>query len=233
MSKPARKAPRPARAARTPLPGGHRFGGPPGGSGLSGQPVRARAGRPSFGHVLGGPPGGSGAPVRAKPAPRAAKARGLALGEAVACCAAEALAASLRLAGGSVSDSDVLALHWLAGGGADAGVPILAALEAAAEHGLSGVRPVSFGPVDLDAPAKRNRGFFSPVLDLEAVMPHGPMAATQPETRAGLILGADLPGSHALCDDGTWWWSWGEPYDPADFSQAVIEEAWALCWEPG
>ena len=48
-----------------------------------------------------------------------------------------------------------------------------------------------------------------------------------------LILGLDLPGSepHAVTagPDGTWW-SWGEPYSPADFPGAVIEEAWAVTW---
>lgn len=86
---------------------------------------------------------------KAKAHPR----RQLALGEGVACCYAEAVAASLRLSGRPVRDSDVLALHRLAGGSDDAGGPIVAALEAAYEFGLAGVRPVSFGPVDLDDPA--------------------------------------------------------------------------------
>src|SRR6185312_13645765 len=44
---------------------------------------------------------------RAKAHPK----RQLALGDGVACCAAEALAASLRLAGWPVTDDDVLALY--------------------------------------------------------------------------------------------------------------------------
>lgn len=45
----------------------------------------------------------------------------------------------------------------------------------------------------------------------------------------GLILGADLPGSHALIvkPDGSWW-SWGEPFNPADWPDMVIDEAWAV-----
>lgn len=145
----------------------------------------------------------------AKPASHAKPvALALAPGD-VACCAAEALAASLRLAGGSVSDSDVLALHWLAGGSADAGVPILAALEAASEFGLGGVRP-----------HWHTEGRAIHTDSQSAVM-----------ARPGLILGVELPGPHAVTvgPDGAWW-SWGEPYDPAEFPDAVVEEAWAITW---
>lgn len=46
-----------------------------------------------------------------------------------------------------------------------------------------------------------------------------------------LILGVDLPGPHAVtvATDGCWV-SWGEHYDPADFPDAVIEEAWAVAF---
>ena len=46
---------------------------------------------------------------------------------------------------------------------------------------------------------------------------------------APLIIGADLPGSHALAvtPDGTWW-SWGEPFNPAGWPDLIIEEAWCL-----
>jgi hypothetical protein len=77
---------------------------------------------------------------KAKAHPR----RKLALAEGVACCSAEALAASLRLAGHAVTDADVLALYWHTARDEDAGAPILATLEAAGEYGLAGVRPVSF-----------------------------------------------------------------------------------------
>src|SRR5258708_22438339 len=65
-----------------------------------------------------------------------------ALGEAVACCAAEALAASLRLAGWRVSDADVLALYERTAGGPDAGASISETLEAAQRFGLAAVRPL-------------------------------------------------------------------------------------------
>jgi len=190
---------------------------PPGGGGYT-QPRAPRRRRPTAGRIPPGytmppygqlPPGGGGytqpRAKRAKHATHAKKAkRGLAPSASdVACCAAEALAASLRLAGGAVSDSDVLALFWLAGGDADEGVPIAAALEAVSEFGLAGVRPLKFSPADLEEVPDGRR----------------------------LILGLDLPGPHAVCagPDGAWW-SWGEPYDPAGFPDAVIEEAWAVTW---
>jgi hypothetical protein len=78
---------------------------------------------------------------KAKAHPR----RQLALGSAVACCSAEALAASLRLSGHAVSDADVLALYWHTARDEHAGASIVATLEAAGEFGLAGVRPASFG----------------------------------------------------------------------------------------
>lgn len=71
---------------------------------------------------------------------------------------------------------------------------------------------------------------FAPV-DLEEVMPGEPVHATEFVSRAGLILGVDLPGPHAVLatPDGAWW-SWGEPYDPAAWPDAVIEEAWEVRW---
>lgn len=149
--------------------------------------------------------------------PHHAKARGLAPGGMLACCAAEAVAMSLRLAGGSVSAADVEALFWLAGGDEDDGAPILAALEAASAFGLGGFRPVSFEEVMPRGHDRRSR-----------LQPSTPDLLR--ETRAGLILGADLPGPHALFDDGRFWWSWGKRCDPADFPGAVIEEAWAVTW---
>lgn len=135
--------------------------------------------------------------------------RGLApAADQVACCAAEALAASLRLSGLSVSDADVLALYWHTASDPDAGAPILATLEAAAEFGLAGHRPVSFSRIPDDDDPWRP-------LD---------------EGHRGVILGVDLPGPHTVLDDGSSWWSWGEPHDPAEFPDAVIEEAWAVTW---
>jgi hypothetical protein len=127
--------------------------------------------------------------------------RKLALAEGVACCSAEALAASLRLSGWPVTDSDVLELYLRTARDLDAGAPILATLEAAAEYGLGGIRPVSWSPAD-----------FMP-----GIMP-------------GLILGLDLPGPHAVLDTGSEWITWGQAWPAAAFPDAVIEEAWEVAW---
>ena len=182
-------------------------------------------------------------PVRKKPPAK----RKLALGEAVACCAAEALAASLRLTGWPVSDRDVLALYELTAGDEDEGATIEATLEAAAEHGLAGVRPAEdlitaqggghravlgvrehlaepFAQLALDnlEPLVLSLGHGHRSRDLSVGF-QGPSHV--------LILGLVLPdGPHAVCDDGAAWWSWGQPYDPADFPAAVIEEAWEVWW---
>jgi hypothetical protein len=131
------------------------------------------------------------------------KARGLALGSEVACCTAEALAASLRLSGRPVSDGDVLRLYERTEGASDTGAPILAALEAAARFGLGGVRPGSFRAVD---PAE--------------VANHG----------SGLVLGLELPGAHTVLATPAGWWSWGELHCPCEWPGAVAEEAWAVMW---
>ncbi len=151
--------------------------------------------------------GRKGAATRKHNAALAAKHRGLALGEAVACCSAEALAASLRLTGRRVTDRDVLALYERTADGPDAGATILATLEAAAGYGLAGRAP----RYRLAAAG----GCTTPLED---------------EAPWHLILGVELPGPHAMLADGGWWWSWGEPHDPAAFPGAVIEEAWAVTW---
>jgi hypothetical protein len=127
--------------------------------------------------------------------------RMLALGDGVACCAAEAVAASLRLTGRPVSDADVLALYRRTASDPDTGATILATLEAVSEFGLAGCQVAAFAPADLAS-----------------------------DLASGLICGLDLPGPHAVLDDGSGWWSWGELYDPAAWPDAVIEEAWTLTW---
>jgi hypothetical protein len=80
------------------------------------------------------------------------KSRKLALGSAVACCSAESLAASLRLAGQPVYGSDVYALHRLIARGDDDGATILATLKAASTFGLAGVRLAGFQAVPVSSP---------------------------------------------------------------------------------
>lgn len=130
------------------------------------------------------------------------KRRGLALTDGIACCAAEALAASLRLAGHLVTDEDVLELHRLAGGTPDDGLPIAVTLEAAQEFGLAGARPLTIWNVD-----------SSPVsgLILGVTLPGGPHALT--------------------LDDSGAVWSWGELHDPGQLRPGPLEEAWLVDWE--
>lgn len=64
----------------------------------------------------------------------------------VSCCAIEALAASLRLAGGIVADADVLELYWRITGDPDAGATLEAAFAAAADYGLGGTRLIDARP---------------------------------------------------------------------------------------
>lgn len=64
----------------------------------------------------------------------------------VACCAAEALAASLRLTGHPVTDQDVLDLYWRTADHEDAGAGLWETFEAAADYGLAGVRLVDARP---------------------------------------------------------------------------------------
>jgi hypothetical protein len=126
--------------------------------------------------------------------------RGLALLDGLPVCAAEALAASLRITGRPVSDAAVLALYERAGCASDAGTCVLCALEAAARFGLAGVRPGSFGQV-------------------------GQVAAG-----TSLILGVELPGAHTVYATPAGWWSWGELHCPCEWPDATIGEAWEVAW---
>ena len=239
----------------------------------------------------------------------ASKKRGLALGDSVACCAAEALAASARLQGFRVDDEDVLALYWHTASDPDAGASIMATLEAAWRYGLGGVRPASFGfapcpdggavyqrvgrhgelrlrdiyerdeqvdrcdikdvgqgkqlvhaetpaaahfqvghdvPVPWDASLGHLIGelLSGPVLDLpvdpyrlhdlgsleRAFVDSGAMPPRGLRHGDTLLLGVELPGPHTVLAAPDGWWSWGEPHDPAEWPDAVVEAAWAVSW---
>lgn len=184
---------------------------------------------PTRGAVMGGG-GGAGTPVKHqkkpagkhKPAKKKEPVRKLALGEAVACCSAQALAASARLAGFRVTDADVLALYWRTASHEDAGATIEETLEAAREFGLAGVRLGSFQPVQLD------------VASLPLLQPHPVSFGEFDDGPArygvhGLIVGLTLPGGpHAvtLGPSGAAW-SWGGLYS---LGQLEPEEAWAVRW---
>lgn len=169
--------------------------------------------------------------------PKVAKPRKLAGGAGVladvACCPVLALATSLRLSGGVCGADDVLALYGRLTNDADAGAPILAALEAAAEYGLAGVRPLWFGerPLDhLPLPFGQRLGRVEdPDLgEVDHGLSEG--AAIGERLVHGLILGMELPGPHAVLAETGRWWSWGQPFLPAAFPGAVVEEAWAVVW---
>ncbi len=66
----------------------------------------------------------------------------------VACCAAEALAASLRLTGREVPPVAVLDLYWHTATHEDQGAGLWETITAAAEWGLAGVRPLDARPAD-------------------------------------------------------------------------------------
>jgi hypothetical protein len=152
-----------------------------------------------------------------------AKPRKLTPDGAVALCSARAVAESLRLALGVIaSDDDVLELYFRTASDPDEGASILATLHAAATFGLAGARLAAFST------AGAGGGDPNPVAKPLSPAPRAPAASAQP---GGLILGTELPGPHAVtvAPDGCWV-SWGEHYDPADFPDAVVEEAWAVSW---
>ena len=156
----------------------------------------------------------------AKPA-KPAKPAGFAIGDLLPVCASEALAMSLRLAGGAVSDEDVLRLHVLAAGSENAPASILAVLEAASAFGLAGYVPgfsvCSPWPAD-----HRNLGggfgAFASAATAAVVATPGDLA---------LILGVTRPGYHAVLATPDGWWSWGKLYSPWN---ARAEEAWGVSW---
>ncbi len=141
--------------------------------------------------------------------------RGLApAADQVASCAAEALAASLRLSGLSVAPVEVLELYWHTASDPDAGATISETLEAASEFGLGGYRPVFEEVMPSDPGLHDSRAYPG----LRA-------------SRAGLIVGVDLPGPHTVLATPEGWWSWGELFCPwCEWPDAVIEEAWEVTW---
>lgn len=180
------------------------------------------------------PAGKGGARVSGKVQGAAKKPRQFTPDGDVALCSARAVAESLRLAlGVAVADEDVLELYWRTADDADAGASILATLEAAAEFGLTGVRPGGVGawrrlvlkpqpschPPYAEAhitqlwPASTFRG---PAL----IPDSGPLPVQ-------VILGVNLPAPHAVLATPDGWWSWGELHEPWT---GEIEEAWAVSW---
>jgi hypothetical protein len=152
---------------------------------------------------------------------KARKPRRLTPDGAVGLCSARAVAESLRLALGiRASDDDVLDLYFRVTPDPDEGASILATLHAAATFGLAGARPCFEEVMPLDRWRSR-------------IQPDDVLRGPEPLVTglAGLILGTELPGPHAVtvAPDGCWL-SWGEHYDPAAFPDAVVEEAWSVRW---
>jgi hypothetical protein len=142
------------------------------------------------------------------------KPRGWSPGADVACCSAEALGTLLALSGRPWSYEDTLSLYWRTAAGPDSGASVLATLESGRELlGRRGLRkPGQASPGHARELVQEELGF------LGRVEPGHP-----------LILGVSLPEPHAVAvgPDGTWW-SWGEPFDPDDWPDLVVEEAWAV-----
>lgn len=159
------------------------------------------------------------------------KKRGLANVEGgLACCAAEALAMSLRLAGWPVSDAEVVNLYRLTAAGPDGGASIEDTLNAAARVGLAGFRVAGFGVLTRDREfAVDVRAAAAPHAALSAAVAAPALAALG--HAASLVLGVELPGSHAVLATADGWWSWGEPFNPAAWPGLVVEEAWAVSWQ--
>lgn len=161
-----------------------------------------------------------------------AKPRGLAIGDLLPVCAAEALAISLRLAGRRVSDDEVEELHWLAGGCEDQAVSIEDALAAAARFGLAGWRVVQqghVGPVDTEALCGKVRVACGEL----GVDPREGLVKTASQLSGesfchALILGVDVPGPHCVLATPDGWWSWGELHAPWP---CRVEEAWVVAWQ--
>jgi hypothetical protein len=138
----------------------------------------------------------------------------------------------------------VVSLYWSTASDPDEGQTLSDALSATqrlltAKHVFLVCRGVEGRPLFPD----QGEGLVSGESHLdEFEHPLMPGDGVGPELRGGvfghvvhpLILGLDWLGGkpHAVTydpRDGTWW-SWGQPYSPADFPGAVIEEAWAVTW---
>lgn len=138
-ARPARRATRQPKPRKGVQPGGRNV---PAGQGVKhpkpAQPTPKRPRVNPGGLVIGlKPPARS--PVQKPGKPKKA-ARGLAIGDLYPVCVPEALAASLRVLGYPVTDADIMDLFWWAAGDAEVGCSIQAAIEAAGERGLAGVR---------------------------------------------------------------------------------------------
>ena len=105
-------------------------------------------------------------------------------------CAAVALANHLyAVTGLRVTGRDMLGLYWLTADDPDTGAGVLATLEAAAEYGLGGMRPVRLEAADLLKHQERDRG-------LVAASPPPSVAAWRAWVSNSSSAGIWSPGLH-------------------------------------
>lgn len=153
-------------------------------------------------------------------------------------CAAVALANSLLMATGlRVTGRDVLDLYWLTADDPGAGAGVLATLEAAAEFGLGGMRPVSFRPaggvagprskritLPLSVTPGRPRQHPSLILDLrlQQAQRRQPVWDRQPSADWGAHAGVLAGGSVV---------TWGREVPvTGDFLATQVAGAWQVEW---
>lgn len=143
--------------------------------------------------------------------------RGWSPGSDVACCAAEAFGALVIASGRPWSAEQTLALYQRTAQDPQTGASITATLEACESAG-------------------RDLNPQTPIAGRSAcarlIVHTAPDSDTAPGA-LGLILGVTLPEPHAIAvtPDGRWW-SWGEPFDPGDWPELEIDEAWAVMLWP-
>ena len=89
-------------------------------------------------------------------------------------------------------------------------------LDAAADRTIAGTLRLVEGPE-----------FYSSWRHSVTWPPRDPALIMAPGA-SGLILGVALPQPHAIAVIDGVWWSWGEPFNPDDWPELVVEEAW-LC----
>jgi hypothetical protein len=136
--------------------------------------------------------------VKAKPKPAvAAVAAGLdwvACNEILPCCSAVAAANSLlAVTGWRVSDDDVYALHFAAGGTADEGASLAEVMETLLGCGLAGIRPARITPVE-DFPDGAVAAVLVPGWEWHAVAVTDGLAASW----GGLLDGEVLDYAHEV-----------------------------------
>ena len=151
----------------------------------------------------------------------------------VALCSARAVAEAIRIASGTIlSGEDVLGLYWSVASDGDSGISILDALTAAQPWGLACSERFE-RPWALRASPCTWANDYGEEMELSPTR-ENPLWPLRVQARqVPIILGLDLPGGqpHAVVAHDGAWWSWGQPYQPADFPGAVIEEAWTVTWQ--